>query len=65
MPLAETGQSLGGICGGIASEFAHALFQQFAQKAGDAGVAAGGLDASPLSHVLFQGDGYVAEAMGG
>jgi len=65
MPLAEAGQSFGGICGGwFCGKLSHALFQQFAEQPGDAGILPGGLDAGPLGDVLFEGDGYVAEAIG-
>ena len=42
----------------------HALRQEFTKQPGDAGIAPGGLDAGPLGDVLFEGDGYVAEAIG-
>ena len=49
----------------IRVEGSHPLFQQFSQQPGNAGVPACRLDASPSGDVLFQGDGHVAEAVGG
>lgn len=64
MPLAEPGQSLCRVGDGtLPGRPSHAFFQQFTQQPGNAGIPARRLDASPLGNVLFEGDGYIAEAI--
>ena len=66
MAFAETCQPLGGMGDGpLSRRLFHSLLQQFSQQPGDAGIPLRGLNTSPLSHVFFEGHGYVAEASGG
>lgn len=62
MTLAEICQAICGVRDRILGfDGAHLFLQQFSEQAGDAGVAAGGFDASPLGDVFFESDGDVAE----
>ena len=59
MPLAETGQPLRRLRGRAALGI-DALLQERSQEPRKAGIPARRLDPGPLSHVFFQGYGYVA-----
>src|SRR4029077_14457740 len=62
--FAKTSQSLGNLRHrGVSGRLFHALFQQRAQQPRNAVILPRSLDSSPLGDVLFEGDGYIAEAI--